>query len=620
MNIGGAPVAPEELHRLTASLAFRGPDAQEQWHCGTAGLGHTMLRTTDDAPHERQPASLDGLVWITADARIDARDILAGRLAAHGRSALAGASDAELILHAYHAWGEDCVAHLLGDFAFAIWDGPRARLFCARDHFGVKPFFYARTGDRLVACNTLNTLRGHGGVSSELDELWIADFLLFEASQDPAATAFSSIRRLPPAHCLAADRKGVRVRQYWTLPFEAEVCYRASGDYVERFSELLQAAVKDRLRTTRVAVELSGGLDSTTVAATAAAILSASGSPFEINALTIVYDRLIADGERPFTRLAAAKLGIALHEFAADRYRLYEPCAAPPEPSHAPRAAATLDLLRQAATLGRVTLTGWDGDTLFNESPKPYFRTLLRKRRLMRLISGIVSYGVSQRRLIPLTLRERLKPRAQSAAALDPGYPSWIQPELESRLGLRARWEAAQGESAPRHPIRPYAFRCLDSIMRQSNFFEYSDAGVTGVLLEHRHPLMDLRLQEYCLSLPPLPWCVKKEIVRRAMRSVLPEAVRRRPKTPLAESPDIELLSRPDARWIDDFVPARELARFVDRSRIPSVCGERDREARWRDLRPLSLSVWLQGLQPPGAGAKRIDCTEDPLQRMGATP
>lgn len=605
MNLDGAPVARERLRMLTAGLAFRGPDAQEHWCEGAAGLGHAMLLTTDEARGERQPASLDGRVWITADARIDARDELAAELAARGRAAPGEASDAQLILHAYHAWGEDCVAHLIGDFAFAIWDAPRARLFCARDHFGVKPFFHARVGECVVFGNTLSSLRNHPAVSSALDELSMADFLLFEGFQDPAATAFRAIRRLPPAHCLVADRDGVRVRAYWTLPLDAQVRYRAPGDYVEHFTELLRVAVKDRLRATRIGVELSGGLDSTSVAATAKSVLIDAGRAFELNAFTVTFERLITDEEHPFTRMAAQALGIPLHGFAADRDGLYEGSDRPenwlPEPAHAPASAATLDSFRRAASLCRVMLTGWDGDTLFNESPKPYFRTLLAKGRWMRLAAGVVTYGLSQRRLVPLTVREWLAPRAPNDADLRAPYPAWIQPEVESRLGLRARWEAAGRESGPGHPVRPYAFRCLDLMLRQSNFFEYSDAGVTGVPLEHRHPLMDLRLQRYCLSLPPLPWCVKKEIVRRAMRGVLPEAVRRRPKSPRIGWPEMELLRRPESRWVDRFVPARELERFVDRSRIPTVCGEGDREARWRDLRPLSLDVWLRGLQPSGS-------------------
>ncbi len=600
VNLDGSPAADDRLREMTELLAFRGPDARQHWCAGPAGLGHAMLRTTEEAGDDRQPASLDGRVWITADARIDARRELTGKLAARGRAGLDTASDAQLILHAYHAWGDECVSHLLGDFAFAIWDAPRARLFCARDHFGVKPFFYARAGHAIVFGNTLDGLRRHPGVSSELDELSIADFLLFELNQDPAATSFRDIRRLPPAHALVATSEGVRTQEYWTLPFGATVQYRAQGDYVERFKELLDVAVSDRLRTRRVGVELSGGLDSGSIAATALHVLARDARAFELNALAIVYDRLIPDEERKFATLSAAKLGIPLHYFIADDCALYQDCESAqtrvPEPAHDPGLAATLETFRRAAQFGRVVLTGWDGDALLNESPKPYFRELLRTGQWARLAMGVARYGVSQRRLVPLTLRARLRP---SKADPLPGYPPWIAPAFEARFDLRARWRAAHDEPPATHPVRPYAFRTLASVIRMSSFFEYSDAGVTGVALEYRHPLMDLRLQAFCLSLPPLPWCVKKEIVRRAMRGTLPEPVLRRPKSPLAGWPEMELLRRPEAQWIDRFIASPELDRYVDRSRIPPVCEESDREERWRNLRPLSLNFWLQGRNAP---------------------
>ncbi len=609
VNLDGAPADRERLREMTHSLAFRGPDGQDCWAGGRAGLGHTMLGTTFEAIGEHQPASLEGKIWITADARIDGRAELVARLRAKGREVGAGATDAQLILHAYQAWGEECVTHLLGDFAFAIWDAPRAKLFCARDHFGVKPFFHAHVGRALIFSNTLDCVRLHPAVSAALDDLSIADFLMFEMNQDAAATAFRDIRRLPPAHCLSADGDGVRVRQYWRLPVDARVHYRAAGDYVEHFRELLHVAVTDRLRTDRIGVELSGGLDSTSVAATAHAALARAGRPFEMNALAIVYDHLIPDEERRYAGLAAAKLGIPIHYFAADGFVLYRDSERAenrlPEPSHDPGVASTLDMIRREASFGRVTLTGWDGDALFNESPKPYFRSLAKELRWGRLAAGVAQYAISQRRIVPLTLRAWLA--RDSAADIAPPYPEWIEPSLEARLGLRERWRQAHDEPVMTHPVRPYAFRILDYVMRVSNFFEYSDAGVTGVALEHRHPLMDLRLQRFCLSLPPMPWCVKKQIVRQAMRGALPDAVLRRPKTPLAARPEMQVLRHPESRWVDRFVPAQGLAHYVERAKVPPVwldgpTGEACDERRWRDLRPLSLSVWMRNLEAGRAG------------------
>src|SRR5207344_3160791 len=110
------------------------------------------------------------------------------------------ATDVELILRAYLVWGEDFVEHLLGDFAFAIWDGPKQRLFCARDHLGVKPFFYAQVGQKLIFSSSLDCIRQHPAVSDRLNDLAIADFLLFDLNQDKATTSFADIQRVPPAH------------------------------------------------------------------------------------------------------------------------------------------------------------------------------------------------------------------------------------------------------------------------------------------------------------------------------------------------------------------------------------------------------------------------------------
>src|ERR1700685_932001 len=129
IRLDGAPVNAALLQLMTDSLAFRGPDAQHILVHGAVGLGHTMLRATAEAANEVQPCGLDEKFWITADARVDDRAGLIGKLKGSGRSCSSKSTDTELILHAYAVWGEACVEHLLGDFAFAIWDSSRKCLF-----------------------------------------------------------------------------------------------------------------------------------------------------------------------------------------------------------------------------------------------------------------------------------------------------------------------------------------------------------------------------------------------------------------------------------------------------------------------------------------------------------
>src|SRR5262249_41354559 len=162
-------------------------------------------------------------------------------------------------LHSYHVWGEECVKHLIGDFALAIWDAPKRKLFCARDQLGIKPFYYTQVGKCFVFSNTLNCVRLHPGVSDKLNELAIADFLIFGENRDTSSTSFADVRRLPPAHSLTCSAETLRVDRYWSLPTDKEIWYRRKEEYGEHLKELLRCAVADRLRNYRVGVFLSGG-------------------------------------------------------------------------------------------------------------------------------------------------------------------------------------------------------------------------------------------------------------------------------------------------------------------------------------------------------------------------
>jgi asparagine synthase (glutamine-hydrolysing) len=476
------------------------------------------------------------------------------------------------------------------------------KLFCARDHFGVKPFFYARAESCLVFSNTLDCLRKHPAISGALDDLWIADFLLFERSLEPGATAYADIRRLPPAHTLSFTDSKLKIACYWSLPVDLCIRYRPQGDYVEHFKILLDQAVADRLRTDRVGVVMSGGMDSTAVAAVAQEVLRRSGQPFELDAHTVVYDRLIPDEERRYASAAASRLGIPIHYLPADDYPLFgqdvAPCIAHcPEPSNSPERAMYAEFVAQFARHSRVVLTGWDGDALLNESPLTYLRWLRAQRQFRRLLAecaslifkrpGQVFHGIWKR------LRAGKRPEQK-----EPEYPAWINPSLERRFAMKERWARFHGHVEPGHPLRPFAYHSYTHIQRLSNFFDGFDPGVTGQPVEYRHPLLDLRLVEYCLSLPPLPWCVRKEILRAAMKRHLPRSILKRPKTPLAGFPHLALLRQPAASWLDGFAPAPSLEKYVVRSRIPAIRTSDDPAWTWWNLRPLSLNLWLAETEP----------------------
>ena len=587
---------------MTAYMDFRGPDAQNVWVEGSIGFGHTHLRTTFEAEREHQPCSLDGGVWITADARIDGRRELISKLCGRGRLVSDDVTDPDLILHAYGVWDADCVRHLIGDFAFAIWDCRAKQLFCARDHFGIKPFFYALVGQQLVFSNTLNCVRRHPAIADTLNDLFIADFLLFGDSKEPGATAFADIQRLPAAHAFTwSVEKGLEVDRYWTLPDDLGVRYRPAGDYVEHFRFVLNQAVGDRLRTNRVGIEMSGGLDSSSIAATALGILSSRAATFELQAQSVVYDHLIPDQERHFAGLVAKHLGIPIHYVAADNYQLFERWDQPetysPEPVHNPQAAMGAAAFRGAAAISRVFLTGWDGDALLSESLRPHFRTLVKKGQYVRLACDVARYATSQRQLLPpgwgVWLRGRFG-KASAESSQDNGYPSWLNPDLETRLDLRNRWNQQRVIPEVDHLTRPYAYRIFSHLAQSARFFDGYDAAYFGLPLEYRHPLMDLRLLDCCLSLPLQPWVVKKHILREAMRDALPNAVRKRPKSPLGGFPQLELLKRSNPAAFDSFPLPDDLQRYVNIAKLSPLRElQVDSNLSSLALGPLNLQLWL---------------------------
>jgi asparagine synthase (glutamine-hydrolysing) len=596
INLDGQPVAQELLESLTASLSFRGPDHQSVWHDGPVGFGHALLRTTFESAHEQQPLSLDGRVWITADARIDGRAELIRQLAGRGCTGLKNPTDPELILQAYQVWGEDCLRHLIGDFAFAIWDGPGHKLFAARDHLGVKPFYYAELGRSLLCSNTLNCLRRHPGVSGRLNDLVIADFLLFEYNRDPATTSFADIKRLPAAHCLTwRQRGGVHVRRYWSLPADGPVRYPRQRDYVERFQELLKEAVADRLRTDQVGAFMSGGLDSTLVTALAKELLAARSAAFDLQCYAVVYDRLIPDEERHYAGVAARHLQIPIEFLPMDDYGLFDRHAElrRPEPYHNLQEAATTDFLTLAASRSRVLLTGEGGDEILSQS-KSYLYKLARGLRLATLAAGIgrsvFIYGhlpqVGFKSLLGRWRRGQRQPEAE--------LPAWVNPDFAARLNLRERWQQSEQVTTPSHPVRPEAGKILDDPYLQEVLEKQYDAGSIGLPVEVRHPLLDVRLVGFALSLPPLPWCVDKIMLRELARGRLPEIIRRRSKTPLTDCPELARAQQPGARWLDTFAPCEELAAYVRRDAVPPVSAATDSGRLWLNLRPVSLNYWLQ--------------------------
>src|SRR5690349_20771230 len=246
---------------------------------------------------------------------------------------------------------------------------------------GVKPFFYSLISNSFFFSNTLNAIRLDGRVSDELNEVAVGDYLLFGLNQDLSSTTFRDINRLPAGHTLTVSNGSVRTQCYWNPRDRRKLFFRNRASYGERFDELLTSAVEDRLRTSRVAVSMSGGLDSTSIAAIAKNRFRDNNV---LRAFSVVYDSLIPDEERHYSQAAADHIGIPIAHISADQFALFDH-QTPADLDQAepflisPLARQFNTLLRMCANHGRVVLTGWDGDALMNEPANNYFAAAARE-------------------------------------------------------------------------------------------------------------------------------------------------------------------------------------------------------------------------------------------------
>lgn len=265
---GGTP-APELAQRMTAAMASRGPDGAGHWSAGAAALGHNMLRTTPESLEETQPlANEDASVVLVLDGRIDNREELQRDLRGGG-AVLRDRSDAELALRAYEAWGEECCARIIGEFAFVVWDARRRRLFAGRDPAGTRHFYYHVGRDWAAFASEIRGLLALGMIEPRLNESRVLEFVVSEFDRDDQeATFYEGIVRLPAGHAMRIDERGARGWRYWDPANLPELHFASREECAEALLEQLRIAVACRLRSNGpVGAMLSGGLDSSSIVA-----------------------------------------------------------------------------------------------------------------------------------------------------------------------------------------------------------------------------------------------------------------------------------------------------------------------------------------------------------------
>ena len=628
----GQPVASAALEAMAARLAHRGADGAGAWRAGPVGLAHRLRWTTPESLHERQPLAAGGpagVLVLTADARIDNRAELAAEVGLDDRDL----PDSAFILAAYQKWGQGCAEHLLGDFAFAIWDERRQHIFCARDPLGVKAFFYYLSPRLFAFASELKALFCLPACAGQPNELAIADYLA-PVMPDPAQTFYQGLLRLPGGHCLTVARDRFELRRCWSVDLGREMRLPSSEAYAEAFREVFAQAVGCRLRSAfPVASMLSGGLDSASVTSMAGRLLAGTGR--RLHTLSVCFPKTPESDEQSYSQAVTDAGDYETHSIDGDRLsplmELDRVLWRLDEPFRSPGFALHFGVYQAMQGLGlRQVLGGSPGDSVISYG-FARLAELTRGGHGLTLLRELRAYGAASgqgwprlarlwwfngaRPLAPGWAAQWARTARAARSARASGRPAWslgslIKPafawQIEHGEALRA-WRARQ---TPPRRQRDEHWQALQWMAPLPDAFDLA-APAWGV--EHWHPMTDRRLVEFCLALPPeqkFGQGYTRLSLRQAMRGILPEPVRLRmnKKSPMhslartvLRDERLDEILRDGAALLEPYVDPLAVARAYAAIRAEAQPGPRQWPALIGILQLAILARWLR--QASGASA-----------------
>lgn len=613
-NSDGRPVEEHQLLDMMAAIAHRGGAGEAIWYSGNVGLG---VRLSHDAigsgAASLVPPETEGRIIIAADARIDNRDDLLPIL----RPRHADISDSAIIALAYEKWGERCLDHLIGDFAFALWDARRHSLFAARDHIGVKPFFYFESRSKgFAAGSTIGAvLAGRPTIDRAVDEQRVAQYLL-GVFDDVERTFYHRIKRLPASHALSIARAEIYKYRYAVLKEPPTLYLRSDEEYAEAFREKFTEAVRCRLRSRGpVGAALSGGLDSSSVVCVARELQRSAGRE-PLHTFSIIFEDVPESDERPYIEAVLAGGDLLPHFIHGDRTRplpdiavLYDHLE---EPFSAPNMALHWEMFKAARQSGvHVWLDGLDGDTTVSHGIGflVELATHMRWLRLSKELRALSArMGIERAKLFRSTVVNPLldpvrslrddRIRRGGRLPANAWRGSAINPELAARY-----WPTGFRESSrPRTAVGDHLRRLRWGL--HPFLLEALDRAASSFALEPRYPFYDRRLIEFCLSLPggeKLRDGWTRWILRSAMEEILPEKIRWRTDKGnpgpsfmrtlrMFEGKKLRDMVEKSSRELDDLIDMRVMREYVARFE-QGANNEREVMEIWKGL---TLATWLE--------------------------
>lgn len=548
IRFDGGNVDPGSVEAMTREMAYRGPDGIAHWSRGPVALGHCMLHTTAESFDAAMPlANEDESLVLVLTGWLANYDEMRSELLSRG-AILRNRSDAELVLRAYEAWGENCPHHLEGEFAFLIWDERRGEAYCARDHAGLKPLHYYFDGRRLVVASDPGAILALPDIPQRQNRGMIAEILTNEWITH-GETIWEGVMRLLPAAWMRFSRDGQRSGIYWAPPQEVSIRYKRNEDYQAHYRELFADTVRRASRShLPVACDVSGGLDSSAIFAMAHDLRRKGHLPAPgVKGYTYRFEEGSAPDELPYARAVAAHVGAEVREIEPF-FPTLEWFA---ERGHADRDMAPYPNATMAISVGdaltsdgcRVSLNGEGGDEWLGGKPFYYaeqltagdFGAVAQSLRedcaaigLRWTAYRLMRFGLAP--LIPrpiLDLRRRLM-RKRGPNDFDKAF--WLMPELEDILIQRR-------DAVDRTP-----FMSIPNIARRAMFMALKDPfndlargqfdrRCARQAHEQRTPMYARQFIEFAFATPErirLNGNTRKHVHVAALADLLPEKVIRR--------------------------------------------------------------------------------------------
>jgi asparagine synthase (glutamine-hydrolysing) len=535
------------VRRMTESLRHRGPD-DEGWYVDEhAALGVRRLRVIDVHTGRQPIPNEDATLWVVQNGEIYNYRALRRELEARGHR-FRTVSDTEVLVHAYEEYGEDCVAHLDGMFAFAVWDAARRTLFLARDRMGEKPLYYYSSPDVFVFGSEMRALLAHPAVPRELSVESFVRYLAYEYVPAPHAM-LAGIAKLPPGHVLTVSPGGKpRIVRYWDLGFSPDDSID-EREWAGRLRAQLETSVRTRLISdVPLGMFLSGGVDSSAVVALATQLTG--GRP--LKTFSLGFDEPSYD-ERPYARLVADRCGTDHTElvFSADDARaLFEDAGSLlDEPLVDGSFLPIYALSRVARQSVTVVLSGDGGDELFCGYPTfQADRAAQWVRRFPRWMQHLAAAGVdrlppsSQYGSVEFLLKQFFRalpygPEIRTQVLLG-GFTDvegLLSPAMRRVCqGFDPYAELAQtiGEVPGLAPLDRLIYQHCKYYLAEQNLVTVDRASM-GCGLEVRAPFLDPALVDLAGRIPgslKLRGLTTKHILKAAVRDLVPDTILRRRK------------------------------------------------------------------------------------------